>query len=137
MRVPSKAAAALIGPAMMLVFHVASANAQLTRGFISGVVQDPTGAVVPGALVRATNLETGQASETVTNSQGVYRLVALELGTYDVEFSKQGFERRKVTKVEVSATQEVTLNESLAVGTTETTLVVTDAPPGVELSKST
>jgi hypothetical protein len=110
---------------------------QLTRGFISGVVQDPTGAVVPDVLVKITNQQTNLSSETTTNAAGIYRLVAVEPGTYTVEFSRQGFETRRIPNIVVAGNQEVTLNQSLTVAGTATTVEVVEAPPGVELSKTT
>lgn len=109
---------------------------QLTRGFISGVVQDPSGSVVPDVLVKITNQATNLSSETSTNAAGIYRLVAVEPGTYTVEFSRQGFETRRIPNIAVTGNQEVTLNQSLTVAATTTTIEVVEAPPGVELSKT-
>src|SRR5260370_10470706 len=110
--------------------------AQLTRGFISGVVQDSAGAVVGDVRITITNKATGIKSETRSNGVGVYRFVAVEPGKYDVEFSQAGFETRKIANVEVTATQEVTLNETLGLAATTTTVEVSDTPPGVDLNKS-
>jgi outer membrane receptor protein involved in Fe transport len=111
--------------------------AQLTRGFISGTVQDASGAVMAGVKIAITNKTNGTKSETETNSAGIYRFVAVEPGTYDIVYEKAGFETRRVVNVLVSATQEVTMNVNLSVATTTTTLEVTETPPGVELAKST
>ncbi len=114
-----------------------AASAQLTRGFISGTVQDATGAVIEGAAVKSTNLATGITSETQTNAVGVYRFVGVEPGVYSVEFSKSGFESRKIGSITVGTTQEVVLNQTLGVAAAATTVEVVEAPPGVELAKST
>src|SRR5216684_3922463 len=85
-------------------------SAQLTRGFISGLVQDSAGAVIGDVKITITNKATGIKNQTSTNAVGVYRFVAVEPGTYDVEFSQPGFELKRIANVEVTATQEVTLN---------------------------
>src|SRR4030081_3093565 len=70
--------------------------AQLSRGFISGTIQDASGAVVDGVTVKVTNKATNVFSETVSNNLGVYRIAGVEPGTYSVEFSKPGFEKRRL-----------------------------------------
>lgn len=109
----------------------------MTRGYISGTVQDATGAVIAGAKVKITNVDTQIARETATNDAGVYRFVAVEPGTYVAEFSKGGFDIQKVGGILVGTNQEVTLNQELKIGTAASAVEVTEAPPGVELAKST
>src|SRR5262249_35599854 len=58
---------------------------QLTRGFISGTVQDPTQAVIADVKISITNVDTGISRDTITNNAGVYRFVAVEPGVYDLE----------------------------------------------------
>src|SRR5262245_8323664 len=97
----------------VVLFTVALALGQLTRGFISGTIADATGAVVPEVTVKIVNKATNVSSETQTNASGIYRFVAVEPGVYSVEFSKTGFEKRQIENIQVSTAQEVTLNESL------------------------
>jgi outer membrane receptor protein involved in Fe transport len=124
----------------LLVFTAAlgtlPTQAQLTRGFISGTVVDPSGAVLINATVKITNVETNIERETSTNMAGVYRFVAVEPGTYTVEFSMKGFETAKLEKVTVGTSQEVVLNQELGVGTATTQITVSEATAGVDLSKS-
>ncbi|MGA9505471.1 MAG: carboxypeptidase-like regulatory domain-containing protein, partial [Terriglobales bacterium] len=61
--------------------------AQEGTGGITGLVSDPQGAVVAGAQVAATNVDTQVRTATVTNSAGVYELLNLIPGTYSVEVS--------------------------------------------------
>jgi outer membrane receptor protein involved in Fe transport len=123
-------------PLLAIALAVA-AFGQLTRGFISGTVQDASGAVIQGVKITFTHVETNTKREVETNDLGVYRLVAVEPGTYSAEFSKQGFELRKVENIAVDANQEVVLNQSLAIGPTQTIVEVAETPPGVVLAKST
>src|SRR5690349_954479 len=112
-------------------------HAQLTRGVISGTIQDPAGAVTPGVDVTITNVATNIQTKTTSNNVGVYRFIAVEPGTYSILFAKSGFETRRIAGVIVTATQEVTVDQSLALSQAATTVEVIEAPPGVELNKST
>ncbi|MGE3949550.1 MAG: carboxypeptidase-like regulatory domain-containing protein, partial [Blastocatellales bacterium] len=59
-------------------------EAQVLYGSIIGNVTDQNGAVVPGATVTITNKATGQVRETVTDSEGVYSIVNILPGTFDL-----------------------------------------------------
>jgi Carboxypeptidase regulatory-like domain len=111
------------------------ARAQLTRGFISGTVTDASQAVVPGVLVSITNKLTGISRETVSTDAGFYRFVAIEPGTYSVEFKLAGFETRRIDAVTVTTAQEVTLNQALNIVGVTADVLVTETP-GVELAKT-
>ncbi len=110
--------------------------AQLTRGTILGLVQDPSGAVVANTSVKIANTATGTERTTTTQSDGLYRVAGVDPGTYTVTFSAPGFSDSKIGNINVTANQEVTLNTTLRLSTTSSTVEVQDAPPGVELSKS-
>ena len=97
----------------VFALSAAALVAQLTRGFISGTVQDATGAAMVNVRIAITNKATNQERETTTNALGVYRFVGVEPGVYAVEFTSQGFETRKVDNVTVGTTQEVVLNQVL------------------------
>ena len=61
------------------------------QGTIEGTITDPSGAVVPGAVLTATNNATGVSFTTETNPDGLYRFIALPVGAYTLKISKQGF----------------------------------------------
>jgi Carboxypeptidase regulatory-like domain len=67
-----------------LVFFTLSIGgfAQTSRGTVSGTITDPTGAVISGANVTLTNTATTVSRSTVTNSEGIYRFDAVDLGDY-------------------------------------------------------
>jgi 5-hydroxyisourate hydrolase-like protein (transthyretin family) len=58
---------------------------------VSGRVTDPQGAVVQGARISARHVETNVLSETVTNSEGRFRLPYLKVGTYELKVRVDGF----------------------------------------------
>jgi hypothetical protein len=76
---------------------VTSANAQVSKGSISGSVTDPQGAVVLGASVKAVSKDTNQEYTAQTDTSGLFRLSLLPPGTYRLEIAKQGFRRRCLT----------------------------------------
>lgn len=63
--------------AILLAVLCVALHAQEYRGTITGTVNDPSGAVIPNATVKATNNATNNVSETKTNSDGVYTLPLL------------------------------------------------------------
>ena len=76
----------LLGVAAML-------RAQENRASVSGQVTDPTGASVPNAVVKVTNLEQGTTKDTLTNETGRYQVGFLEPGTYTVDIEASGFKK--------------------------------------------
>ena len=57
-------------------------------GAISGTVKDPSGAVIPGASIRARNVATGEVRQAVSSSRGEYTVQLLEPGRYEVIANK-------------------------------------------------
>jgi hypothetical protein len=128
------AAAAL---ALLLGFVLAwPAAAQITRGAISGTVRDTTGAVVPGASVTVTNMETNIANATVTDAQGFYRVAALDPGRYVVRVELSGFTTVDTPNVPVKTAMEPTVNVELKVGGIGEEIAVTAKAEAVELNKT-
>src|SRR5438874_2159908 len=83
----------------LLMLFVAVINAQTFRGAINGTILDPSGAAVPGASVKATDIATGVSRTTVSTSDGQYAFQDLPLGTYKVNVSSRGFRDTAVDKV--------------------------------------
>src|SRR5215813_8178986 len=82
---------AVLLSALMLVATSAPAFAQTSRGTVSGIVSDSQGAVIPGATITLTNIETGVSRTTTSNDEGLYRFDAVDLGTYSVKINVTGF----------------------------------------------
>jgi outer membrane receptor protein involved in Fe transport len=126
---------------LALAFFIATwgarpVSAQLTRGFISGVVSDASAAILTGVQVTITNTATNISRDTATNDVGFYRFTAVEPGAYTVQFRLAGFEEHKVSSVTVNTAQEVTINQTLTVGGVGAEVSVTEIP-GADLSKTT
>ena len=84
--------------------------AQDATGKITGVVTDPSGAVVANAAVTVTNLATNIARETKTDSSGFYQALLLPIGKYKITAGAAGFE--KVTMVPQNALE---INQTMRV----------------------
>jgi len=100
-------------------------------GKITGIVKDPSGAVIPGATVSLTNTATGAKRTTTTDNQGAYSFPALAVGQYDLEARSTGFltEQRTGLVVDVNSALEVDVNLTLA-GQSETVTVSAEAGVG-------
>ncbi len=70
-------------------------------GSIQGVVHDSSGAVVAGAKVVATNVDTNLSKETVSGSDGGYRILALPAGSYKLTVTASGFRAFTETGIKV------------------------------------
>src|SRR6267378_8400896 len=91
---------AALAVSLLLLSYPSGLRAQGLSG-ISGTVTDPSGSVVPGAKVSATNAATGVTTETETSSVGGYTLTDLIPGTYTVRIEKSGFATRVLRDVHV------------------------------------
>jgi hypothetical protein len=109
---------------------------QSTRGSVSGTVQDATKAVLPGAVVSATNVSTGIKSTATTNSAGVYNIAGLQPGTYKVTAEMAGFQTLSRTDVQLNANSQVRLNLELAISGTSTEVEVTSSMENLILEAS-
>src|SRR5262250_294345 len=58
---------------------------------LRGLITDPTGAVIPGAVVSLTNTGTGFKRQALTNEEGLYQFLQAPPGTYQVTVEKTGF----------------------------------------------
>ncbi len=114
------------GIAVLMVLGVAG-YAQTFRGAINGSVTDPSGAVVAGAAVTATNVATAVVLSAVTTSDGQFAFQDLPLGAYKVSVKAAGFQVETVDNVTVVAGVSYTLPVKLKVGGAGTTAVEVSA----------
>jgi len=96
-------------------------------GSISGTVQDPSGAVVPGAKVVLKDEGTGIQKDTVTNSQGGFLFPDLSHGTFEVTVTAQGFQTAVMSKIVVAASKTTDIVIKLSVGQLSTVVEVQGA----------
>ncbi len=99
-----------------------------TTGDITGVVVDPSGSVVPNAKVSISSDTKGNTQETTTSSQGTYRFYLLTPSSYTVSVTSTGF-KSESRRVDVLVGQIAAVNFQLSVGSSSTTVTVTEEAP--------
>ncbi len=112
------------------------AAAQQTTGNIQGRITDAQKAAVPGVTVTVKNTETGFNRSEVTDAEGVYRLNALPVGTYDLHADLTGFNPYDRKGLVVSVGQTIDVNVDLAVAGLSENVSVTAESPLIETSNS-
>jgi hypothetical protein len=113
------------------------ALAQEQTGSITGMVKDTSGAVLPGVSVEALSLATGAiASTVVTDGAGVYRLIGLRPGKYEITAKLQGFTTAKSAPVDLRLGQILTVELALAVGGVAETVSVTAESPLIDTKQN-
>jgi hypothetical protein len=110
---------------------VPNASAQV-RGTFTGLVSDPTGAVIPGATVTATNEGTGVATGRPTNSEGFYTIPDLQPGFYTLRAEAQGFKAFVNAHIELTVGYTQKVNFKLEVGAVTQSVTVEGQAPIVD-----
>lgn len=105
------------------------ALAQTITGTIIGTVTDATGAVIAGATVTATNVETGVATPTTTNANGIYNIRFLQIGRYKVTTEASGFAKQTTNEFALEVQQEARVDIKMSIGGDVQTVSVTDTAP--------
>jgi outer membrane receptor protein involved in Fe transport len=114
---------------ILLAWMAPSNLAAQATGAIRGIVSDESGAVIPGVTVEVTNIATGQSRHAVTGADGVYTVLQLAPGRYQVKGTLSGFKTvlREGVTVTVETTARVDLQMSVG-GLEEQVTVTADAP---------
>src|SRR5580704_1121419 len=116
----------------LLVFGFQNASAQTsTTGELTGVVTDPTKAVVPGAKVQLKDLQHGNIRETQTSDAGAYRFSLLSAGQYEVDVQASGFQPAAGSTT-VSIGQVTTLDLKLSLQSMSDKVVVVEEVPMIQ-----
>ena len=108
-----------------------TAGASQEAGSISGIIVDPTGALVARAKVTTVNTDTGSTMTKVTDNTGSYSFSPMPPGPYNVEVEAKGFMRMLQENVQVKAGQTFGLNFRLRVGAANESLTVAGKPAAV------
>jgi len=113
----------------LTVMAALPAAGQEARGTILGRVTDQQGAVVPGASVVITNVETNSIHRLTTNETGYYEVPLLDGGKYTIAAELSGFKKTVRGPVDLLVGSRLEINLELQVGNlTETVSVTTEAP---------
>lgn len=112
----------------MLFGMVTPAHAQVDRATLTGIVRDPSDAVVAAAKVKITSLATNSVNTATTSNDGTYLVVNLAPGEYLVQVEAPGFQRfERTVALELGARSRLDL--ILAVGSIGETVTVAGVTP--------
>lgn len=119
--------------ALMFVAPMATWAQSTTSGTITGVVVDPSNAVIVGAKVMIQQEGTSLAQTAKTDASGRYSFPAVAPGIYSITVSQAGFQTNVVAAAHVEVSNSYTYNFTLKVGQQSQTVEVTSVP-GAELN---
>ncbi len=125
--------AKLLAGFTLLTLLAMSLPAQSIYATLTGVVADPSGAVMPGATVRLRNEASGSLRETTTNTEGFYTLVSVAVGdfTYALEIESKGFVTYKATGIALTGGERRNVNVTMTIGSTAETVEITGVADSV------
>ena len=113
------------------------ASAQAVSGILTGTIVDSSGAGVPGATVNATEASTGAVRTAVSGEAGLFRIPALNPGSYVVTVELASFKTLTVADINLSTAETRDLGKlKIEVGGVTETLQVTSEVTPVQISDS-
>ena len=98
---------------------------QSSLGQLTGAVTDTSGAPIVGAHAKVRDVSTNVQSQSVTSSDGLFNIISLVPGDYQLIVDHEGFETSITNKVTISAGQITTVNAALQVGSINTKVEIT------------
>jgi hypothetical protein len=112
------------------------ASAQVLYGSLVGTVTDQSGAVVPGARVIATEVQTGQVRQDTSDASGRYNIVNVLPGTYKISVSSKGFKNFEQTNITVTPNVVTRTDVHLEVGQASELVTVSAAATALQTDKA-
>jgi hypothetical protein len=116
---------------IVVVLAVSAAHAEV-GGKITGVVQDQTGAAIPGASVVVTNTQTGAKLTTATDQDGVFTFPVLSVGQYQIDVTSDAFKSYRKTGLVIDIESALVLDVTLQVKEQDQSVMVTEDGAQVE-----
>ena len=119
-----------------LALAFVAAHGQVTNARIVGTVTDTDGSVLPGVAVEATSPRLVGRATTVSDANGVFRLLNLMPGVYRITYTLDGFQTLVRDGISVSLEQTLSLNVTMELGKLAESITVTGQAPLIDI-KST
>jgi hypothetical protein len=123
--------------AILAAFISVSAWSQTQLATVSGIITDPSGAVVPGVSVTIVSQGTGLKRSALTDTVGEYRFAGLPTGNYSLRMEKTGFQIQVHEGVELNSASEVMINSQLAIGDLSQQTTVSATAAAIDSASST
>ena len=123
--------------ALLFVLFSACAWSQTQLATVFGTINDPSGAVIPGAQVTIVNQSTGLKRAILTDMTGQYHLAGLQTGNYALRAEKEGFQTQARDGIALTSASEVMINLSLAIGAKPEHVTVSAAVTAIDNTTST
>jgi hypothetical protein len=98
---------------------------QSNKGTITGTISDSGGAVVPGAPVVVTNMETGAKFDTVSTGTGNYSILQLPVGSYSLTIEQPGFGKFEQKNIQVEVAGTTRVDVALKIGSASDSVTIT------------
>lgn len=118
----------------LILFSAGICSAQFTSN-VQGIVQDPSGAVVPKATVTLVNVGTQVTRTTTTDENGNYRFVSLAPGAYKITVEASGYAKSE-SNVTLLTEQNLNVPITMKVGAVTEAVIVTSTSPLVDTADS-
>jgi Carboxypeptidase regulatory-like domain/TonB-dependent Receptor Plug Domain len=122
--------------AVLFFFLCSHLQAQYENGSLVGTIRDASGAAIPGVTVTITNNATAITAKATSNEAGDYEVPSLHVGVYTISASAKGFADAVANNITISVGGRQRIDLSLKVGTTETTVEVSDVALQLETETS-
>src|SRR2546422_3117101 len=110
--------------------------AQSSTATILGTVKDPTGALIPGAMVTLKHTETGYTRTAISSETGDYNVALLQVGAYEITTAMPGFKQDVRRGINLVVGQQAVINLTLEVGAAAEQVTVTEEAPLVNTTLS-
>jgi hypothetical protein len=112
---------------LFLSAHAAFGQAQSNAADIQGTIKDANGAVVPNATVTARNSNTNITRTATSNGEGLYRIINIPPGDYEISVEAATFKKAVLPKVTVTVGQAAEVNVTLELGQLSEVVTVSGA----------
>ena len=124
---------------LALILFSTDVKAQISSstGAIQGIVTDPQSAVIPGAHVTLTNVDTGTSSDTTSLNDGTFVFPLAPPGNYSIKVQAAGFETAEVTNLRVDVTKVTNAVVKMTIGQVSTVATVNEAAIEVDTHTAT
>jgi len=118
------------------LFFLTTLAAQTDRATLTGTITDPSGGVIPGAILSIKATATQAEHKATTNTAGAYTLDFLPIGEYTGSITAKGFETLRIEPFVLEVGRTRTLNATMAVGSVQSEVMVQASTPGLDQSSA-